>query len=674
MNTFIKKIGLLDKWDNEHSVTLRTGVNVITGRSATGKSALIEIFDFCFGSSENNIPQGVITKYSVLFFVVFELDNCFLILARKSQDLRSAYIQQLSDLKKSFSLEDFNENLFIPLTDFKKQLGTYFGLNVTDIEENSDDALFRGKKKESPSIRNIVPYLIQNQNLITSKTLLFYRFNDQEKKRQTIEQFRIFAGFVEQRYFLCKQNINELNKKLRRLEAQRKWEENNKIRSDRRLHDLFSQFSSIVGYNLNPYNLEEVLKDPLTLIKKLDKQRENINEESQEFLRQLEELDSELSVEEGKNRELDRKLLNIRQTQKIQNEIKNGFNSIEIPSQAKIYKSQCPFCSSFVDSLSTEANELTNAINWLNKELAIFPIFDETFKIEEKRIFDEKEIILSRLTETRKKRDNLLRINQNLLNKNSLYKQASIILYKIEAEIELNTEARTDFDAEIFYIKNEIQKLTNLINGLYNVDKKMKESQDFINSSMNDLANRLDFEESYKPLKLDFNLSTFDLFNINEDGSRTSLSQMGSGANWLYSHLCLFMAFTRFFSHHIDTSLVPPILFLDQPSQVYFPITPKEDSNQKDDKTGDLFDFDDQNLREDDIRCVENFFDQIIDFNNKTKQQNSGIEPQIIITDHADNLKLKNGTFDDIVVARWRNQTSGLIDKTLFPISTDDNF
>lgn len=503
---------------------------------------------------------------------------------------------------------------------------------------------------------------------------MFYRFNDQEKKRQTIEQFRIFAGFVDQRYFLCKQNINELNKKLRRLEAQRKWEENNKIKSDRRLHDLFSQFSSIVGYNLNPYNLEEVLKDPLTLIKKLDKQRENINEESQEFLRQLEELDSELSVEEGKNRELDRKLLNIRQTQKIQNEIKNGFNSIEIPSQAKIYKSQCPFCSSFVDSLSTEANELTNAINWLNKELAIFPIFDETFKIEEKRIFDEKEIILSRLTETRKKRDNLLRINQNLLNKNSLYKQASIILYKIEAEIELNTEARTDFDAEIFYIENEIQKLTNLINGLYNVDKKMKESQDFINSSMNDLANRLDFEESYKPLKLDFNLSTFDLFNINEDGSRTSLSQMGSGANWLYSHLCLFMAFTRFFSHHIDTSLVPPILFLDQPSQVYFPITPKEDSNQKDDKTGDLFDFDDQNLREDDIRCVENFFDQIIDFNNKTKQQNSGIEPQIIITDHADNLKLKNGTFDDIVVARWRNQTSGLIDKTLFPISTDDNF
>ena len=66
MNTFIKKIGLLDKWDNEHSVTLRTGVNVITGRSATGKSALIEIFDFCFGSSENNILKGYYKVFGLI--------------------------------------------------------------------------------------------------------------------------------------------------------------------------------------------------------------------------------------------------------------------------------------------------------------------------------------------------------------------------------------------------------------------------------------------------------------------------------------------------------------------------------------------------------------------------------------------------------------------------------
>lgn len=70
MNTFIKKIGLLDKWDNEHSVTLRTGVNVITGRSATGKSALIEIFDFVLDQAKTTSLKGLlqsIRSYSLLY-------------------------------------------------------------------------------------------------------------------------------------------------------------------------------------------------------------------------------------------------------------------------------------------------------------------------------------------------------------------------------------------------------------------------------------------------------------------------------------------------------------------------------------------------------------------------------------------------------------------------------
>ncbi len=40
-----------------------SGLNVITGRSSTGKSALSEILEYLMGRSTFNIPEGVIREY-----------------------------------------------------------------------------------------------------------------------------------------------------------------------------------------------------------------------------------------------------------------------------------------------------------------------------------------------------------------------------------------------------------------------------------------------------------------------------------------------------------------------------------------------------------------------------------------------------------------------------------
>ena len=38
----------------------RGAVNIITGRSLTGKSAIIDIIDYCLGRSAFTVPEGVI--------------------------------------------------------------------------------------------------------------------------------------------------------------------------------------------------------------------------------------------------------------------------------------------------------------------------------------------------------------------------------------------------------------------------------------------------------------------------------------------------------------------------------------------------------------------------------------------------------------------------------------
>jgi DNA repair ATPase RecN len=53
---------LLYSWGGERrSLPLEANrVNVITGSSMTGKSALIDIVDYCMGSDTCRVPQGVI--------------------------------------------------------------------------------------------------------------------------------------------------------------------------------------------------------------------------------------------------------------------------------------------------------------------------------------------------------------------------------------------------------------------------------------------------------------------------------------------------------------------------------------------------------------------------------------------------------------------------------------
>lgn len=51
MDWYVRDIILYGEGDLTRSVSLEPGVNIITGESKTGKSALIPIVDYCLGSA-----------------------------------------------------------------------------------------------------------------------------------------------------------------------------------------------------------------------------------------------------------------------------------------------------------------------------------------------------------------------------------------------------------------------------------------------------------------------------------------------------------------------------------------------------------------------------------------------------------------------------------------------
>ncbi|MDO7188285.1 DUF3732 domain-containing protein, partial [Acinetobacter baumannii] len=87
---------------------------------------------------------------------------------------------------------------------------------------------------------------------------------------------------------------------------------------------------------------------------------------------------------------------------------------------------------------------------------------------------------------------------------------------------------------------------------------------------MAEIGEKFEFEGSYRPINLKFSFETFDLYHL-DGNEKIYLRSMGSGANWLYSHVTLFLALHKYFTELGDKCSIPSILFLDQPTQVYFP-------------------------------------------------------------------------------------------------------
>ena len=86
MRSYIKYMGIMDQYGNCHHIDMHEGLNIITGRSSTGKSAIIELFDYCTGSTDNTIPSGVITENARLYFVVLYKNDTQLVIAREQAE------------------------------------------------------------------------------------------------------------------------------------------------------------------------------------------------------------------------------------------------------------------------------------------------------------------------------------------------------------------------------------------------------------------------------------------------------------------------------------------------------------------------------------------------------------------------------------------------------------
>jgi hypothetical protein len=202
------------------------------------------------------------------------------------------------------------------------------------------------------------------------------------------------------------------------------------------------------------------------------------------------------------------------------------------------------------------------------------------------------------------------------------------------------------FDLE--ELQGEIDFIKDQLDG-YDLESKVQEANVFLSENMTKISDKLDFEKELKPGRMHFDLDSFDFYYVYEK-QKIRLSEMGSGANWLACHLSLFLSLLHL-SCKEKGSCVPSFLFIDQPSQVYFPkatkVLLKEGDQALDTNEGEEFD--------ENIKQVINIF-KIALYEIKLIQKECGFMPQLIVMEHADEKE-----FNEFVKKRWAANGEKLI-------------
>lgn len=677
MKCHISYLGVIDKYDNCHYISFREGLNIITGRSSTGKSAIIEIFDYCTGNRENTVPEGVITENAHLYFVVLVAKDTQLVIGRTQEENSTKAFYKIEPEELNFeklNKDYFGEEYFISIKDFRVELGHFCGLNISETDEDKEDIEYRGQKKGRPSFRNMISFMLQHQNLIANKHSLFYRFDEKEKRDKVIEEFKIFAGFVDQQYYMLRQELKENQKKLEKFKTENSKYEARKAETAQELTEFRDDFFSVSGIELFPgITSESLLNAPQVYIDQLEMYKIEVNEVSDEYRKKYVQLNEEKNRLLAERRKATIRLERINSSIEYAKNYSNIIDKYNPVSEAIKGNAECPFCHHTTNVTVAETNRLTDAINWLNGELRKSPQRLDSFLPQKKEVENEIAEINERMNNLNASINVIIKTNEQLEKNRSLEEQSLKIKLKIENLLEWSLKRSLNLaHYNIENVQKEISRLELILFEKYNIEGKLSEAENYINCSMNEIGNKLDFE--YKPINLHFDINTFELYHLKEGNKKVYLRSMGSGANWLYSHVCLFLSLLRFFSSLGDKSLVPTILFLDQPSQVYFPAmidmstdgfdAEKLKEKEKGDKGKEEVD--------DDMRAVTNLFLQIANV-LKSIREDYGFTPQIIISDHADNLNLGGKySFESFVRKRWRKRDDGLIDmKKLMDSNTE---
>ena len=617
-------------------LSLRTGaINIITGDSKTGKSALSKIVDYCLGSSSCAVPAGVILD-NVKWYALRITDGsaehfiarCAPAPGKKSNS--AAYyavgstitIPAAEELSATTNIDTVVERL-------KKIIG--IDLNIHEPPEGQT------RSPLTTTLRHALAFVFQYQNDICDPDHLFHGQSDNWVAQAIKDTLPYFLGAVDDDYVAGKAKLKELRSLLR--ERERTLARLEAITSggisDVRSLLAEGRDAGILAVDETPESWDDAIEvlhtaanaspeEQLIRYEQSIDQAElvRINDESTEIRHQLTRYQNDLAAMKGLLAD------------------ESGFTRETREQVSRLTSLQlftasdelcCPLCDRptiNIPSSTTLEAEIQRASEQLERVTRQTPglealIIEQERKIEEtKQHLQENRIALKAL---RSNDDRLMQLRDDSSRRAYVLGRISLFLETLP-QVADSSELQT----EISQLRREIEQLGKLLSD-ESIQERLDSILSVISRDLTAWAKQLELEHSDNPFRLDLR---YLQVVADTDNGPIRMDRMGSGENWLGCHLIVHLALHSWFVRH--SRPVPRFLFLDQPSQVYFPAETDIGIG------GSLI-----NLENEDRLKVIQMFNLIRDITN-------GLHPnfQIIITEHAD---ISEDWYQEAVVERWRN-------------------
>ena len=615
-------------------------VNIITGRSKSGKSVVGDIIDYCLGGDSCNIADGVVRDNVAWYGLLLQFEHERVFVARKNPDKG----QQTTGV----CYIDIGEKIEAPDNcDFSSNT------NVSGIEESLTRRIGISENLNTPpegqsrlplaaNIRHALYYCFQGQDEIAAKNFLFHHQSDDFITQAIKDTIPYFLGAISEEALALENERSILKRKLT-LEK-RKLEENRFLMGggSERAISLIGEArqaglidaSTQIDYQ-NYREMYSVLQTAMNWSPSMIGSNSGMDRLTflQSKLQEIRDEFDEIGIS------LDNARKFVGETAGYSGEAqhqKMRLESIGLFEQLNFNPGKCPLCSGTleqplpsVEMIKASIVNLDKSIASVTREQPKLRAFISDLEREREKKQEEIKALEAEIDGLYQQESERARLRDINARRGKVVGRISLWVESVENDTESEKQEQV-----VKRIEGRIKEIDDILDR-DSVEERKQSALSRIQEDMTKWAKALQLEHSDNPYRLDLNKVTVV---VDKPERPVPLKQLGSGSNWVGVHLIAYFALQRFFVN--ANRPVPRFLFLDQPSQVYFP-------SELDEKQIDWNE-------------VNKMYQFIID---RTNELNGKL--QVIVVDHAD---LKEDSFRQFICENWWP-----IDKNLVPSDWYEN-
>jgi hypothetical protein len=579
-----------------HELVFEPGrLNVVTGVSDTGKSAVLEIVDYCLGSGTHGVYKGreleTIGWYGLRLIVGGQ--QIFIARRRPPEGQKASdHAMLVIGARDAPAPEEISQTTNI--TAVTAELGRILG-----ISENLQEAP-AGSTREpvTAGLRHAIPYVLQPQRLIADPKYLFDGQENNFKEQHIRDTLPYFLGAVDQDALAQRRELRTRRIQLRAARAALADAEQATYAVTARAALLLKDARAnglveATDVDIDGLDVREVLRDaieraPAAVAVTLTGEAEQIaglQERKSELGDRIRELRAE-------RRTLVRRSRLAADVATETGEHRARLLSLELLPNSDAVDHICPLCGSENEHAAPTAEELRRELERVRAQTAASVAVEPQLQA----VIDELDARIQEhvggLDEADRELHVLVARNELARRARGRLEQQAYLRGRIGGFLEEHPAVDEGARGELQNAADLAEARVKALEEVLSADTTRRRTENalsYVGADMTEMAQRLRLSYSAKGVQLDPVALT--VVARDRNGPVWLNQDIGSGKNWVGYHVVTLLALHRYFVEHRRP--VPRMLLLDQPTQAFFPTNKQHDPARA---LGDLRDEDQEHV------------------------------------------------------------------------------